>query len=116
MTRAGLTAREQQVFGVIRAELVAGRPAPTYTELGAAFGLGSRGNVHRLVSILVRKGYLVRGDIGNRALALAPDAETYTVHLPPEVDAQLAAHVASWGATPQCVIVAAVAEYLGRHA
>lgn len=115
MTRPTLTKIEQAVFDLIRAELVAGRQAPTYDELLDATTYTSKGNLHRIVSQIISKGWLVRMANRKRALALAPDAETYTVHLPVELDAQLRAHLAVWGATAQCVITKALADYLARQ-
>lgn len=115
MTRPGLTSSEKAVFDVIRTELVAGRPAPTYDEITERLGLASKGHIYRKVGILVEKGYVTRQAGHYRTIALTPDAETYTVHLPPDLDACLGAHVSSRGATPQGVIVKAVAEYLARQ-
>lgn len=114
MTRPGLTHAERAVFAIIRSELVAGRVAPSFAEMMTHLDLSSTSGIHRLVKSLVAKGYITSSG-RKRDLALVPGAESYTVHLPADVDARLSEHVAAWASTPEAVITKAVAEYLARR-
>jgi repressor LexA len=71
--RPRLTERQAQVYDFVRDHLrKEGRP-PTLIEIGRALALRSTNGVHRLVSILVDKGYLVRTPLASRGLALPAD-------------------------------------------
>ncbi|WP_264047527.1 LexA family protein [Methylobacterium flocculans] len=114
MSLQPLTPLQKRVLDFIRAELGAGRLAPTYREL--AHLTCTAGDAFRVVTALEEKGYITRSkERRNRSIRLTPDAETYTVRLSPEVNVRLAAHTAAWASTPEAVISQAVAEYLGRH-
>ena len=110
-----LTPLQKRVLDFIRTEIGAGRPSPTYREMAHLTALPS--DAYRIVTVLEEKGYVTRPrQRRNRAIALTPDAETYSVRLAPELNAQLVTHTAAWASTPEAVIAQAVAEYLGRHA
>lgn len=69
MTRVGLTALQRQLFDFVHAEITSGRGSPSFEEIKVHMGLKSRSNVHRLVTALVERGWLVR--LPNRARSLA---------------------------------------------
>jgi repressor LexA len=77
--RPRLTERQAQLHDVVRDHLRRhGRP-PTLVELGQALGIRSTNGVHRLVSAVVDKGYLIRTPLAARGLALPPD-DSITAH------------------------------------
>jgi repressor LexA len=77
-----LTDRENDVFKVVMRHLAQQGRAPTLAEIAAELGQKSRGTVHRYVTGLVRKGYLVREGRGWRALRTGESPAT-TVTLVP---------------------------------
>lgn len=71
--RPHLTERQSQVYDFVRDHLRRhGRP-PTLVEIGRALAIRSTNGVHRLVSVLVDKGYLVRTPLASRGLAFPAD-------------------------------------------
>lgn len=57
----GLTAQQLATMRIIQAEMdVSGGRPPSVDEIRQRLGLGSNGNVHRIVSALVNRGYLTR--------------------------------------------------------
>jgi repressor LexA len=63
-----LTDRENDVFKIVTRCLAQQGRAPTLAEIAAEMGQKSRGTVHRYVTALLSKGYLVREGRGWRAL------------------------------------------------
>ena len=58
---AGLTRRQSEALSFIRAYLAASDGiGPSYTEIMAALGLGSKSGVHRIITSLERRGYVDR--------------------------------------------------------
>ena len=63
-----LTERENDVFTIVARHLARHARAPTLAEIATELGQKSRGTVHRYVSSLLKKGYLVRDGHGWRSL------------------------------------------------
>ena len=58
--RPMLTKREQDTFDFIASYYAKQRQAPLLTEIAEGLGIQSKGVVHRYVSVLEDKGYIVR--------------------------------------------------------
>lgn len=70
-----MTPRQQQLFAFICDQIEATGITPSYSEMAAALGLTSKGNIVRLVNALIRDGFLVRGHRGSaRSLRLKIEA------------------------------------------
>jgi len=63
-----LTRQQHTTLAFIKDYLFRQGHAPTLEEIGAAIGVRSKGAVHRLVGVLIDKGYLSRDSSGWRAL------------------------------------------------
>ncbi|MCF4125017.1 LexA family protein [Methylobacterium sp. SyP6R] len=114
MSPVTLSPVERRVLQHIRRDILTHGRAPTYDELTAV--AGTKGSAHRVVRQLARKGLVVREPQRNRGLRLPAGADTYTIHLEPEADAQLLALAAARDEVPEVIIARALAEYLGRAA
>ena len=66
-----LTPLEERLLAFTREYITRHGSGPTLKEIGAALSLRSKGTVHRYLTSLVRKGYLLRGSRGWRNLRLA---------------------------------------------
>ena len=114
MSRPAMTPAERRVYCRIRHDITtAGRP-PSYDELVEV--AGTKGNGHRIVAQLERKGFVRRVPGRGRGIQLTPGFDTYTIHLEPEADAQLLALAAARDEVPEVIIARALAEYLRRAA
>lgn len=113
--RLSLTDDQRQLYTLIEREIRAGRKVPSYREMQRRMGLRSQSGIFRLVVALEERGWIVRAPHKARTIALAPEAAGYRVHLPEAVDQLLHRHIAEWPSAPEAVIIAAVAEYLGRR-
>jgi repressor LexA len=107
VTRFSLTDRQRGVLAFITARLAAGGEAPSYEEIAAGCGLGSRGQVAAIVAALVERGHLVQLPHKKRSLALPAVAS-----LPPGLRARLAAYCAARGESDADVIADAIALHL----
>lgn len=116
MTRPVLTPTEQALYEVLLPDLRASRRVPTYQALAARLGMASKGNVSRLVHGLADKGYVTLRPNAKQSIALAPEPDSITIRLAPELAARLQAFIGPWAATPDAVIAKALTEYLGRFA
>lgn len=65
-----LTRQQHTTLAFIKDYLFRQGHAPTLEEIGAAIGVRSKGAVHRLVGVLIDKGYLSRDSSGWRTLQL----------------------------------------------
>ena len=63
-----LTPKQAETCAVIEAYVARHGHAPTLEEIGQALGIRSKGAVHRLVQVLVEKGYVIRESPGWRGL------------------------------------------------
>lgn len=61
-----LTARQQELLDYLRSC----ERSPTYTEMRLALGLNSKSGIHRLVSALEERGYILRIPNRERAITL----------------------------------------------
>jgi repressor LexA len=73
--RVRLTERQNQVHEYIRTYVREHRKPPTLKEIGDGLAIGSTNAVHKLVSVLVQKGYLKRRPHEARGIALVGDEE-----------------------------------------
>lgn len=71
VSAAGLTRRQRHALDYIRYYLTATSTVPpSYDEIKAALGLKSKGEVHRIITALVARGYLTRRYGIPRSIAL----------------------------------------------
>ena len=123
----GLTAKQMRLLDFVKAEIEAGRPAPSFNEMGAFLGVRSRATLHAMVCRLVERGNLVRLPGRARALALPdrlPVIEKPATAVDPVAPGPLiSAKTADWlnsyaarkGASSRVVLADALAEYMVRH-
>ncbi|WP_288581997.1 hypothetical protein [uncultured Methylobacterium sp.] len=109
-----MTPAERRVYHRIRQDILTRGRAPSYDELADV--AGTKGNAHRIVSQLVAAGHLHRVPGRNRGISLAPGADTYTIHLAPEIDGPLLALAVACDEVPEVIIARALADYLRRAA
>lgn len=67
----GLTPRAAQMLRIIDAHMNAHGTCPSYDEIAARGSYSSRGNVHRIVSVLEKRGYVKRIPFCARSLAFS---------------------------------------------
>jgi len=77
---AGLTPRQSLLLFNVRAYIEAKGYSPSYDELMPILGTTSKGNVARMIDVLVKRGHLLRGEPGQRRSLRLPDDQT---RLPP---------------------------------
>jgi DNA-binding MarR family transcriptional regulator len=71
ISAAGLTRRQRHALDFIRYYLTATTTVPpSYDEIKVALGLKSKGEVHRIITALVARGYLTRRYGVPRSIAL----------------------------------------------
>ena len=129
MTRVGLTRKQRALFVFVEAEILADRPAPSFEEIQAHLGLASKSGVHRLVTSVVERGWLVRLPNKARSLALPGSARAedlaavaadrradldgkVSVDLGPTLASRLAAFCAERRRTKQDVVLEALDAHL----
>lgn len=66
----GLTPRQRQALNFINSYAASRQRSPTYEEIGKSLGL-SRSGVHRLVGILVRRGFVSRSPHLSRSIVVS---------------------------------------------
>lgn len=115
MSTLGLTKKQAQILRVIEESEKARGVAPSYDEIAVAVGLRSRSNVHRVVEILIERGYLMRVPGRARAIRLAPGPGQYSVSFGEGVRASLERHAEQLGVRPEAVIRDAVMAHLLTH-
>lgn len=76
-----LTPQQSKTLQIIRESIHENGHAPTLEEVGTAIGVSSRGSVHRLVQVLVDKGYLLRETSSWRGLRLVEQDNEKTLPL-----------------------------------
>lgn len=114
MTRPVLTPVEQALYDVLLPDLRAGRRAPTYQALAARLGMASKGNVSRLVHSLADKGYVTCRPNAKQSLALAPEPDSITIRLAPELLHRVDAFLGPWASTRDDLIAKALTEFFVR--
>lgn len=73
--RLSLTPAQAQLFAYIKARLAASPVAPSFDEMMAAMGLASKSGIHRLVTALEHRGWIVREHSRSRAIRLRQEGE-----------------------------------------
>jgi SOS-response transcriptional repressor LexA len=63
------TAKQSAVLAILREHQAAGRPCPTYEEIGKRMGI-SRQSVARHLAALERKGHIARDPAVHRAISI----------------------------------------------
>jgi repressor LexA len=116
-----LTARQREVLEYVRAHSRREGKPPTMQEIGDALALRSKGGVHRLVSVLVERGYMTRAPRESRGIAATHVAGPATAP-PPTFPIQGAATGESLVVDPRllgaadtdrCLVAPAGADYAG---
>ncbi len=77
-----LTRRQRQVLDVIRSFIERQGYSPSLEEIGAELSLSSVATVHKHVSLLVEKGYVLRTWNQNRSIELTNEDRPSTLRLP----------------------------------
>jgi repressor LexA len=68
-----LTSKQKGLLDAIQSHVRENNVMPTYRELAVAVGASSPATIHKHVSLLEKKGYILRHD-GGRAMSLTPKA------------------------------------------
>ena len=79
--KAGLTPRQAECPEVIRSFIESNAYSPSFEEIRVALGLGQRSGVHRIVHLLVDRGWITMTASTDRSIALVGDR----VELPAEL-------------------------------
>lgn len=109
MSALGLMPRQRDALAYISAYINSRGYSPSYLEIAAAIGLGSKSGVHRLVTALEKRGHIRRGR-GGRTIDIAGGARDVALGI--ELDADLCSAAADMGVTPETLIARAVEVYL----
>lgn len=111
MTSAlGLTPRQRDALAYIADYTNSRGYSPSYLEIGAALGLGSKSGVHRLIIQLEGRGHIRRDPNRCRSIDVATGVRDVALGL--ELDADLCAAARDLGISPESLIARAVEVYL----
>lgn len=110
MSALGLTPRQRDALAYLNDYTNSRGYSPTYNEIGAALGLGSKSGVHRLVVGLEKRGHIRRNPGGTRSIDVATGNRGVALGI--ELDADLCSAAADLGVTPETLIARAVEVYL----
>lgn len=113
-----LTRTEQKVLDAIRLGILEHGRSPSYDRIARATGLKSKGRVCVVINGLVRDGVLVRNDHADgraryRSLTPAPDQNTVSLNLEPNMARHVRALAERHGFTPEAIIIEALRDALG---
>jgi len=109
----GLTRKQLDLFHFIRTYSELHGIAPTFEEMAAAVGLRSKSGIHRLLTGLEQRGWIVREPLLARSIRISDDAAALRVSFAPDVSRALRAAAASRGVDPTVIIQEAVAARVG---
>jgi repressor LexA len=80
-----LTARQQQIYEFIHAQITEGGAPPTIREIGERFDISSTNGVRAVLSALEKKGYIHRSRLRSRGIELAEELRPPDVRVVPLV-------------------------------